>query len=29
VWVMPFPPSGFNLYASGSPNVYFSTDCSK
>jgi hypothetical protein len=29
VWVMPFPPEGLSIDASGSPNVYFSTDCSR
>ena len=29
VWVMPFPPTGLTIDTSGSPNVYFSTDCSK
>jgi len=27
VWEMPFPPEDFLLYADGSPNVYFTTDC--
>jgi hypothetical protein len=26
---MPFPPEGFNLCTEGSPNVYFTMDCSK
>ena len=29
VWTMPFPQEGFKLCADGSPNVYFTTDCSK
>ncbi len=29
VWELPFPPVGFRLCAEGSPNVYFTTDCSK
>jgi len=29
VWVIPFPPEGLNLCSDGSPNVYFTTDCSK
>lgn len=29
VWTMPFPPDGIEIYTEGSPNVYFSTDCSK
>jgi len=29
VWTMPFPPEGFLLCADGSPNAYFTTDCSK
>jgi hypothetical protein len=29
VWTMPFPPEGFRLCADGSPNVYFTTECSK
>jgi len=29
VWTMPFPPAGFPLCADGSPNVYYTTDCSK
>jgi hypothetical protein len=29
VWIMPFPPEGFRLETKGSPNVYFTTDCSK
>jgi hypothetical protein len=29
VWTMPFPPEGFKLCADGSPNVYFTMDCSK
>jgi len=28
VWTMPFPPEGFKLCADGSPNTYFTTDCS-
>jgi Leucine-rich repeat (LRR) protein len=27
VWVMPFPPTGVELYIENSPNVYFTTDC--
>jgi len=29
VWTMPFPPEGFKLCANNSPNVYYTTDCSK
>jgi len=29
VWEMPFPPAGVEVDTSGSPNVYFTTDCSK
>lgn len=29
VWTLPFPPVHFHLYKSGSPNVYFTTSCSK
>jgi len=29
VWEMPFPPSGVEVFTSNSPNVYFTTDCSK
>jgi len=29
VWTMPFPPEGFKLCMDGSPNVYFTTECSK
>ena len=28
VWEMPFPPAGVNVDTTGSPNVYFTTDCS-
>jgi hypothetical protein len=28
VWELPFPPIGVNVDTSGSPNVYFTTDCS-
>lgn len=28
VWTMPFPPDGLEVNTSGSPNVYFTTDCS-
>ena len=27
VWVMPFPPTGVEVDTTGSPNVYFITDC--
>lgn len=27
VWTLPFPPEGLNITTSGSPNVYFTTDC--
>ncbi len=27
VWLMPFPPVGVNVYTTGSPNIYFTTDC--
>jgi len=29
VWEMPFPPTGVAILMEGSPNVYFTTDCSK
>jgi Leucine-rich repeat (LRR) protein len=29
VWTMPFPPTGVTVDTTGSPNVYFTTDCSK
>jgi len=29
VWSLPFPPSGLTVDSSGSPNVYYSIDCSK
>jgi hypothetical protein len=29
VWTMPFSPEGVKLCAEGSPNVYFTADCSK
>jgi Leucine-rich repeat (LRR) protein len=29
VWTMPFPPEGLDLDITGSPNVYFTTDCSQ
>jgi len=29
VWEMPFPPSGVSVDTTDSPNVYFTTDCSK
>jgi Leucine-rich repeat (LRR) protein len=29
VWTLPFPPNGFLLDKKGSPNVNFTTDCSK
>jgi len=29
VWTLPFPPEGFLVFTSGSPNVYFTTECSK
>lgn len=29
VWTMPFPPEGVLVNTEGSPNVYFTTDCSK
>jgi len=28
VWTMLFPPEGVNVCTEGSPNVYFTTDCS-
>lgn len=28
VWEMPFPPDGVVVDTTGSPNVYFTTDCS-
>ena len=27
VWEMPFPPTGVEVDTTGSPNVYFTTDC--
>ena len=27
VWTIPFPPSGVEIDTTGSPNVYFTTDC--
>ncbi len=29
VWTMPFPPAGVDVIIDNSPNVYFTTDCSK
>jgi len=29
VWEMPFPPDGVSVDSTDSPNVYFTTDCSK
>lgn len=29
VWEMPFPPAGVSVDTTDSPNVYFTTDCSK
>jgi len=29
VSALPFPPEGVGLCAEGSPNVYFTTECSK
>jgi Leucine-rich repeat (LRR) protein len=29
VWTIPFPPAGLKTDDNGSPNVYFTTDCSK
>ena len=29
VWTMPFPPEGYSVNLEGSPNVFFTTDCSK
>ncbi len=29
VWTMPFPPAGVTIDTTSSPNVYFTTDCSK
>jgi Leucine-rich repeat (LRR) protein len=29
VWELPFPPEGVELFTEYSPNVYFTTDCSK
>jgi len=28
VWTMPFPPANVKIFYQGSPNVYFTTDCS-
>ena len=29
VWTIPFPPEGMHISTEGSPNVYFTTECSK
>jgi len=29
VWEIPFPPEGVHVFTTGSPNVYFTTECSK
>ena len=29
VWTMPFPPENLEIDITGSPNVYFTTECSK
>lgn len=29
VWTTPFPPEGMQVNTDGSPNVYFTTECSK
>jgi len=29
VWTMPFPPEGVAVITDGSPNVYFTTECSE
>jgi len=29
VWTTPFPPEGVDVDTTGSPNVYFTIDCSK
>jgi len=29
VWVVPFPPEGVLVNTTGSPNFYFTTECSK
>jgi hypothetical protein len=29
VWIMPFPPAGVKITISDSPNIFFTTDCSK
>jgi hypothetical protein len=29
VWTMPFPPASISIDKSGSPNVYFTNQCSK
>jgi rhodanese-related sulfurtransferase len=29
VWVTPFPPEGLEILSTGSPNVYFTTECSQ
>ena len=29
VWTLPFPPEGVEVDTTGSPNVYFTTECSK
>jgi Leucine-rich repeat (LRR) protein len=28
-WTMPFPPENFDVDTTGSPNVYFTTECSR
>jgi hypothetical protein len=28
VWEMPFPPEGVEIDTTGSPNIYFTTECS-
>lgn len=29
VWTMPFPPAGLTLFDEDSPNIYFTTECSR
>jgi hypothetical protein len=29
VWELPFPPEGMTVHTTGSPNVYFTTECSQ
>lgn len=29
VWTLPFPPEGLDIDTTGSPNIYFATECDK